>query len=320
MGRRGIRWRGYTLEVGVPDHVAARLRGRPAAPDVERPGRLRLADRPVELHVRRRDPQAALAFRKVAEDQGRDQARQTGWTGDDALAARVREISWYHTIELPDGRRTPGQFDHRELLPHYGLPADLSGKRALDIATFDGYWAFEMEKRGAEVTAIDLDDPHEWDFPSLVRPLVDEIEEMPEIGRGFRVAHEALGSTVKRVGKSVYALDPAVDGTFDFVHAGDLLVHLRDPLTALERIRSVTTGALLLSDGVDLDMHAGRWGPATQYLGGFDDVVWWVPSVDSLAQMLIDAGFRDVRLNSIYNLAKTYETDGFWRASLTATV
>ena len=319
MARRGLRWRGFGIDVEVPDAVASRLRRRDA-PAVPAPGNLRLSDRPVELHVRRRDPEAALAFRKVAEDEGSRHAAQTGWTGDDELAKRVRAVSWYHTIDLPDGRRTPGQFDHRELLAHYGLPADLSGKRALDVATFDGYWAFEMERRGADVTAIDLDDPHEWDFPTLVRPLVDDIEEMPEIGRGFRIAHEALDSKVRRVGKSVYALDPGVDGPFDFVHAGDLLVHLRDPLRALERIRSVTTGQLLLSDGVDLDAGAGRWGPSTQYLGGWDDVVWWVPSVDTLAQMLLDAGFRDVRLNAVYNLAKTYETEGFWRASLTAFV
>ncbi|MEI4884358.1 hypothetical protein, partial [Klebsiella pneumoniae] len=63
----------------------------------------------------------------------------------------------------------------------------------------------------------------------------------------------------------------------------------------------------------------GRFGPTVQYLGGWDDVVWWVPSLASLAQMVIDAGFSSVRLNSVYNLAKTHETDGFWRASLTAT-
>src|SRR5436305_765872 len=106
MARRGIRWRGYSLEVSVPDHVAARVRRGSEPPQPEGPGRLRLSSRPIELHVRQRDPEAALAFRKVAEDEGRRQAEHTGWTGDDELAKRVRDIPWYHTIELPDGRRT----------------------------------------------------------------------------------------------------------------------------------------------------------------------------------------------------------------------
>jgi tRNA (mo5U34)-methyltransferase len=125
---------------------------------------------------------------------------------------------------------------------------------------------------------------------------------------------------VVRIGISVYDLNPEQLGSFDFVHCGDLLLHLREPLTALERIRSVTSGRLLLSDVVDLAAPGGSYGPIVQYMGGWDDLLWWVPSLDALAQMAIDAGFREVRVNSIYNIAKTYETEGWWRASLTAEV
>ena len=34
----------------------------------------------------------------------------------------------------------------------------MSGMRALEVGTWDGFWAFEMERRGAEVVALDLDD------------------------------------------------------------------------------------------------------------------------------------------------------------------
>jgi hypothetical protein len=85
-------------------------------------------------------------------------------------------------------------------------------------------------------------------------------------------------------------------------------------------MRSVTTGELLLSEGIDAFAPRGKYGPTTQYMGGWDDLLWWVPSLDTLAQMVIDAGFRSVRVNSVFNIAKTYESAGFWRASLTATV
>ena len=53
-------------------------------------------------------------------------------------------------LHIRGGVVTPGLFDHRPLVPQYGLPESLSGKRALDVATFDGFWAFELERRGAE--------------------------------------------------------------------------------------------------------------------------------------------------------------------------
>ncbi|HET6908281.1 MAG TPA: methyltransferase domain-containing protein [Mycobacteriales bacterium] len=313
MPTRSFRWRGFGVDITVPSRPGV-------ASQLGQPGSLRFAERLPVLAPRLRDARAAVAFRDVAHEEGEHQAQLRGVTGDDELSKRIREISWYHTIELPNGVVTPGQFNHRALVARYGLPHDLAGKRALDVATFDGFWAFELERRGAQVTAIDLDDPRDWDFPDAVRPLVSAARADESIGRGFALAHEALGSSVQRLVRSVYDLDPTEVGTFDFVHAGDLLVHLRDPLRALQSIRSVTKGALLLSDGIDLDARQGKFGPTMQYLGGWDDVVWWVPSLEALAQLLIDAGFRDLRLNAVYNLAKTYETDGFWRASVTALV
>ena len=55
---------------------------------------------------------------------------------------------------------TPGWFDTRAVAPKLPFPERSTGKRCLDIGTFDGFWAFEMERRGAdEVLAIDLLDP-----------------------------------------------------------------------------------------------------------------------------------------------------------------
>jgi tRNA (mo5U34)-methyltransferase len=314
MPSRTLRWRGFSVQVQLPDRT-----GRGGTDADAQPGRLVFRDPAPTPTVQQRDNTAALAFREVAESKGKEAAEHL--TGDDAdLLRQVREFSWYHTIELPGGIVTPGQFDHRGLLPRYGFPQRMDGLRALDVATFNGFWAFHMESLGADVVAIDLDQPRQWDFPTPLRPEVEALGELPPIGRGFQLASKVLGSKVQRVGRSVYDLDPDVDGTFDFVHCGDVLVHLRNPLRALESIRSVTKGRMLLSDGIDLDLPRGAFGPTTTYLGGWDDVVWWVPSLDTVGQMVIDAGFKDIRVNCVYNLAKTYETEGFWRVSLTATV
>jgi tRNA (mo5U34)-methyltransferase len=285
MATRSIAWRNWRL---------SRRATRGA-------GDLRFIDPPPQPQVHTRDVQAALEF-----------------VGTPTAATTPADVNWYHTIELPDGFVTPGRFDHRPLVPSYGLPARLDGQRALDVATFDGFWAFELERRGAQVVAIDVDSTRDVDFPTLVRAAVDTMADMPVIGDGFRVAHDALGSSVERIGCSVYDLAPEKVGTFDFVHCGDLLLHLRDPLTALERMRSVCTGTFLLSDAIDLDAPAGGPGPTIRYLGGWADVVWWLPSLDALAQLVVDAGFRDVRVNAVYQLGKTSNEAGLWRASLTA--
>src|SRR5690349_7423314 len=82
------------------------------------------------------------------------------------LERRIAEHPWYHTLELAPGLLTPGWFDTRAAVSEVPFPADLRGKRCLDVGTFDGFWAFEMERRGAEeVVAIDILDPRQWDWP-----------------------------------------------------------------------------------------------------------------------------------------------------------
>src|ERR671936_2901049 len=83
------------------------------------------------------------------------------------LRAHIAGREWYPTTELAPGVVTPGWFDTRKVVGRLPLPASLAGMRCLDISTFDGFWAFEMERRGAEETiAIDLLDPLAHDWPA----------------------------------------------------------------------------------------------------------------------------------------------------------
>src|SRR5215218_8320704 len=109
----------------------------------------------------------------------------------DDLEARVKAQDWYHTIDLGNGIVTPGWFDLRPHVSSYGLPERMDGMRALDIGTWDGFWAFEMERRGAEVVSLDLDWEEDLDWPPRRRPKT--FPQTPR-GEGFRIARELLDS------------------------------------------------------------------------------------------------------------------------------
>src|SRR4051794_41904401 len=97
---------------------------------------------------------------------------------------RVEQRSWYHTIEVQPGLVTEGWFDLRSHVARYGLPERMDGMRALDIGTWDGFWAFEMERRGATVVALDVDHENEYDWPPRRRPAEPKaLDRGAEIGR-----------------------------------------------------------------------------------------------------------------------------------------
>lgn len=70
-------------------------------------------------------------------------------------------MNWWHTIELPDGTVTPGRADYRgERGDRFLLPDHLQGLKVIDFGTWDGYWAIEAKRRGAEeVLAVDRWEP-----------------------------------------------------------------------------------------------------------------------------------------------------------------
>jgi tRNA (mo5U34)-methyltransferase len=209
------------------------------------------------------------------------------------LRQRVSELEWYHTLELAPGVVTPGWFDLRGMPAKMPFPASLQGKRCLDIGTFDGFWAFELERRGAaEVVAIDVLDPLQWDWPGDAdRAAVDAIGRRKGRGEGFGVARDALGSKVKRLERSIYQLNPDTDGMFDFVYIGSLLLHLRDPVGALMRARSVCAGQLLLLDAIDLKLTLTHPKAPTASLDAKGRPWWWKPNLAALVRMVEGAGF-----------------------------
>jgi SAM-dependent methyltransferase len=216
-----------------------------------------------------------------------------------ALLDKAREHEWYHALELAPGYVTSGWFDLRPCVPHYGLPERLDGLRALDVGTWDGFWAFELERRGADVVALDVDEEHEYDWPPRRRP---ETFRTIDRGAGFRLAKEILGSNVERVSCSVYEALPEDLGTFDLVLCGSVLIHLRDQLLALERIAGLCRGTFVSAE--EYDRLSGFVPfPVSRYHADRDNaVVFWLPAARTWRKMLWTAGFDQVEKHGRFKM------------------
>lgn len=163
--------------------------------------------------------------------------------------ARVAALDWWHTIEVAPGIVTPGGWDLRGTADRMPWPRSLAGLRCLDVGTMDGFWAFELERRGAsEVVAIDVLDATRLDGFMADRLRGDRHRRPSE--QNFSLAAELLGSRVELRDLSVYDIDPGEIGEFDVIVMGYVLQMLRDPLRGLEALRRVCRGHLLLLDTV----------------------------------------------------------------------
>lgn len=204
--------------------------------------------------------------------------------------AVVRELvssrPWFHTIDLGHGIVTPGLDESAAKLALLGLPDDLTGCSVLDVGTFDGYFAFEAERRGA--SRVVAADDFCWSHPES--PLLD--------GKGFDIARWALGSKVEKVRVSVEDLTPElVGGRFDYVLFLGVLYHAQDPMRYLRNVFNVCEGTCILETHVDaLDQARPMM---VFYPGGAlnnDPSNFWGPNPECVSAMLTEVGFTEVAL------------------------
>ena len=213
------------------------------------------------------------------------------------LAAEVAKARWYHGMELPGGIVTPGDYDLPDTARRIPLPDSLAGMRCLDVGTRDGFWAFEMERRGAaEVMGIDVEDPDLLDFP-LPRPAIEgeSKENLDRRNLAFWVAHQALGSTVERRLISVYDIAPDAIGRFDFAFIGTILLHLRNPVDALAAVRGVLRpdARLMSNDAISIPLTLLRSGePAAEVAMMPNRPFWYLPNLAARRRMVEAAGFQ----------------------------
>ena len=207
-----------------------------------------------------------------------------GWNAERA------EKGWWHSFELPDGKRIEGVCSLeglRSRLGQFPIAESLKGQRVLDIGCWDGWFSFELERRGAEVVAVDC-----WDNPR------------------FREMHSIYRSKVDYRILDMYELTPDRIGRFDVVLFMGVLYHLKHPLLALERVCALSTDlaavdSFILRDeqrpGADLERPILEFYE-TDEMGGQTDN-WFGPSLPALLGMCRAAGFARVELRSVLDFS-----------------
>jgi tRNA (mo5U34)-methyltransferase len=227
------------------------------------------------------------------------------------LQRRVAEIeSWYHRIDLGDGIATPGHFRMADYLRHYHFPERLDGLRVLDVGASTGFFAYEFERRGAaEVVAVELPSwaAHDWtprQRATLARKdsTLREKDDREVMRDGFALVGEALGSRrVRRIWQAIYELTAADLGTFDLVFSGAMLMHVRDPILGIQRMRDCCKPGGRLIVSISTTMPDAK-EPIARFAGEWNQCNWWQMSPRCLDEVLRCCDFTTIEHRELYTL------------------
>lgn len=213
---------------------------------------------------------------------------------------KIRKLGpWFHNLHLPDGTETCpshplGDFPQsqwQQLAPH--LPLDMGGQTVLDIGCNAGFYSIELARRGAMVTAIDVDEHYLAQARWVVQVFGLEDRIHLEQRQLYSLAH-----TRRR---------------WDVVLFLGLLYHLRYPLLGLD-IVSRCVGRTLILQSLSAPGHEIEEPPENLDLNDRDPLVrpgwprlsfiernmagdrtnWWAPNRACIEAMLRSSGLRIV--------------------------
>ena len=214
------------------------------------------------------------------------------------LEREVAEMGpWFHNLHLPEGTETApnhplGDFPAFKWEQMAScLPDDLSGWSVLDVGCNAGFYSIALARRGASVTAIDINDR----YLEQARWAVQQCEVSERV-------------TVKK--RQVYDL-ARHDESYDLILFLGVLYHLRYPLLALDLVaertrRLMMFQSLSLPDKAQAPAAHDRsindrealmepgWPKMAFIEDRFagDPTNWWVPNPTAIEAMLRSCGMR----------------------------
>lgn len=238
--------------------------------------------------------------------------------GIEEQLASLADGYFYHSIDLPGLPTIHGAWDLRPNVDAYLGGVDLAGKRVLEVGAANGFLSFHMEKLGADVVPYDLSPDILGDIMLPPGPGRDAFESQYRaviggLNRAWSHAQRAFGSALTLNHGTAYEI-PERLGAIDVTTFGSILLHLRDPYSALASAARLTRGCIVVTDlflppfnrdsragkalqqlGIDTGAAARESGMIFNPSANRDPCTWWNFSPGAIRSLLSAVGFGRAR-------------------------
>jgi SAM-dependent methyltransferase len=207
------------------------------------------------------------------------------------------ECDFYHTMDIPGHGLVNGQWDLRGRTDEYLGNYNFAGKRVLEIGPASGFLTFELEKRGADVVAVDVSEERPWDFvpypEAMLAPVYPvRLQHMKRLKNSFWFAHQRFESQSQVWYGDVYNI-PKELGKFDVAVMAAVLLHVKSPLLLMAECAK-RASTLIITD-VQYDDLEGK--PVCRLHPTLDNQgwdTWWHLTSDIIRQFATVLGFGNL--------------------------
>jgi tRNA (mo5U34)-methyltransferase len=204
------------------------------------------------------------------------------------LQSRVAALPWHHSIDLGSGGVTSGNKSAALCNDEAALifdRVDLSGRSALDIGAWNGFFSFEAKRRGASRPLAT--DSYCWSHPDI------------RDREAFDIARSALGLEIDA--RNINVVDPSTEtvGKFDVVQYLGVFYHRYGAIEALARVATPAPQLLIIDTHLelrDLPVPSMAFFPGRELAS--DPTSWWGTNEQCIEDLLLGHGFSEIEMTT----------------------
>lgn len=227
----------------------------------------------------------------------------------------IEDCAFYHRVDIPGTEQKDWQWDLRGSESKYLGDVDFHGRRVLEFGPANGGLTFWMARNGADVVGADLGpDSRKFSWDVLWHPGLD-VEKtydvmsrtMRAFNNGWLYGRRYFGANSKLLLSTAYDT-PMEAGPFDIVVWGSILLHLRDPIGALQNGLKFRPQTVIITDRTpaqlasrdELKRPLSYFQPNAKSVSPHGGLTWWHVNPQVYIQFLDAMGYQVKALT--YNL------------------
>jgi O-methyltransferase len=215
---------------------------------------------------------------------------------------RLEDCYFYHCVLFPDGSFVKGPWDLIDNESNYLGGIDLAGRSVLEYGPASGWLTHWMTQQGAEVVIIEIG----WDLSNDLLPLAtfdleqarrEQVSRAGQLANSWWYVRNAFGHSARAVYAPIYDL-PSDLGRYDVSVFGSILLHLRDPFSALQQAAAITDDTIVVVEPLvvsaqDIDRPVLLWNPSRSTSTN----AWWWLAPEVVTDMLDVLGFPNATVS-----------------------
>ena len=213
----------------------------------------------------------------------------------------INKTEFYHSVEIND-YKIKGFYNWEPYIDLITNLIDFNKKKVLDVGPGDGYFSQKFSSLGSKVEAVDIPSQEERDnykFGKKNKHIHSTGGKKRKHNFNFHIFNKIHKNNIKLHNLNVYELEK-LKKTYDLVFCNDLLLHLTDPIRAINQMTLVSKDYILIGNPILNRTFFNKNKSQVDYLGHLKNNAYYIFNENAFINLINSFNLKIIKKIIVY--------------------